>query len=409
MMNQTHLYFLSCLTKPFSKKNLDNRESWDSYLGESRFTFVDRMIKEGLVQHLDIDEQINLIFTVSELKSLLKERGLRVSGNKPELVSRLCAHDPEGMAQIASAKGGGWCVSPKGAELVDQHNREMRLDFDTTIQKIYYFLEKFDYWQAEKIAIEYGNRQVWTFYIGVNWGRNIQIMQEIMESIPDDYVGNEAILEELRIPATILFLFREPSVKDLLLSHPILTDYFDFKLEIENLINISISKCWFDHWRDMERNQLRRYMQPQSSVAFVEVRGSIGPVCSACAQVVGVYLLSDAPVIPVEGCETLSSCKITYHPVFRIETELIEDSYKQGISIDDIAEKRRIEKNIVYFTINTYLPGKRTNGQREFRDDQLEFVDYRDVSNHTTNSPANESSRNDNAWRVVKWLKRLLL
>jgi hypothetical protein len=58
-------------------------------LGESTKLAIDRFIDEGALVPCTLQESIGRLLTVSDLKGLLKERELRLSGNKADLVDRL--------------------------------------------------------------------------------------------------------------------------------------------------------------------------------------------------------------------------------------------------------------------------------------------------------------------------------
>lgn len=74
--------------------DLQYSDYWDKKLGESGMEVIRRFIAEGLIEPAPIKVAIDKKFTVEELKPHMKERGLKVSGKKDELVERIMAADP---------------------------------------------------------------------------------------------------------------------------------------------------------------------------------------------------------------------------------------------------------------------------------------------------------------------------
>ena len=63
---------------------------------------IKSFLDEGLLVHADLGEYLAHKFKVTELKSMLKQRGLPTSGRKSELISRLVQADPEWMQEAAT-------------------------------------------------------------------------------------------------------------------------------------------------------------------------------------------------------------------------------------------------------------------------------------------------------------------
>lgn len=66
---------------------------WADKVGEASATYQ-RCIAEGLIAPASIEQIIDLNYKKEELKPLLKERNLKLSGKKDELIARLMAADP---------------------------------------------------------------------------------------------------------------------------------------------------------------------------------------------------------------------------------------------------------------------------------------------------------------------------
>jgi len=69
-------------------------------LGEKVEVAIERFIQEGMLIPATVEEGLNRLFQVAQLKKLLSERSLSTSGSKGELIERLIAHDKQGMIKI---------------------------------------------------------------------------------------------------------------------------------------------------------------------------------------------------------------------------------------------------------------------------------------------------------------------
>lgn len=85
------VYALSLLDphrkKPFSCEELNALDFGNGKAGERKACQM--LLEKGLIRSLDRDRALAELHTIQELKDLLRQRGLPISGNKPVLVKRL--------------------------------------------------------------------------------------------------------------------------------------------------------------------------------------------------------------------------------------------------------------------------------------------------------------------------------
>jgi len=72
-------------------------DRWREALGESEEQAIRRFVEAGLLTRCSLSERLDWKVRYVELKQMLKERGLKPSGNKVQLIERLCQADPKGM------------------------------------------------------------------------------------------------------------------------------------------------------------------------------------------------------------------------------------------------------------------------------------------------------------------------
>jgi hypothetical protein len=98
----THRLLLADFVCPQDPACYTTRDWWRSALGESPGVAIARFKSEGLLVEPNLDATLEQRFTAAELKSYLKAQGLKVSGRKSALATRLAAADPEEMRRIVS-------------------------------------------------------------------------------------------------------------------------------------------------------------------------------------------------------------------------------------------------------------------------------------------------------------------
>ena len=75
---------------------------WRQLLGEHPKKAINRFFKEGMLDRADLINSLAWRFRVTDLKKMLKERNLPISGNKSKLILRLIESDPNGMKAYVS-------------------------------------------------------------------------------------------------------------------------------------------------------------------------------------------------------------------------------------------------------------------------------------------------------------------
>jgi hypothetical protein len=94
-------------------------------LGEPTKLAIDRFIAEGTLMPCTLQESIGKLLTVAELKELLKERGLRLSGRKADLVDRLIEADKATAEEMVGKRRLMKC-SHKALELLEAFEEERK-------------------------------------------------------------------------------------------------------------------------------------------------------------------------------------------------------------------------------------------------------------------------------------------
>lgn len=80
------------------------REKWTFTLGEDPQQTLDRFLQLGLLAPADVGRTLSAILKVEEIKEVLRQRQLPLSGAKAALLTRLMESDPDGCKMLAAGK-----------------------------------------------------------------------------------------------------------------------------------------------------------------------------------------------------------------------------------------------------------------------------------------------------------------
>lgn len=94
-----HLLLLSKFRNSDSPTKYRNADNWSAALKEKPAKVIEQFIKEGMLEPAELPELVDYKFKASDLKSMLKEKGLKISGRKEDLIKRLIENDSKEMSE----------------------------------------------------------------------------------------------------------------------------------------------------------------------------------------------------------------------------------------------------------------------------------------------------------------------
>jgi len=89
LLPAAYLLLLSKFRKGDSPAGYRGVSHWEAALQEKPETVIKQLFDEGILERGELPDLVNYKFRATDLKLMLKERGLKVSGRKAELVQRL--------------------------------------------------------------------------------------------------------------------------------------------------------------------------------------------------------------------------------------------------------------------------------------------------------------------------------
>lgn len=176
-----HLDLLSKFIKPRDPVPVLNWQFLKETIKEPTNDAIDRFVRDGALVRCTLEETLQCIFTAAQLKKMLKDRGLKVSGSKDELVERLLEADRTGMEQVVSRLTILKC-SPDALAVIEVYEREKQAAQDRAKQASYMALLRSDVKEAFKIYLSFVRK-----YLSPELDSNsyeIEQLQAILKSRP---------------------------------------------------------------------------------------------------------------------------------------------------------------------------------------------------------------------------------
>jgi hypothetical protein len=297
-----HLDLLDKFAKP---RDINQVLSWQyvsQTIGESTKAAIDRFIRDGAIVYSTLDETLECIFQVAQLKKLLQERGPKVTGSKHDLVDRLIAADHDGMHKIAQKAKVMKC-SEMALELLTEFEKRKQIAFDAAKKESFNALRSNDAKSAYRI---YANYQ--KLYNAPNFEASSYQVEEIMYVLKSKpkvlaHVSNDNLIL-LRAIAGMHLLWRDESIASLASSN-----------NMSGLKNDRVAINYIlTHARIAEDLEREKEYAKQVRIEFDA--GDIDS-CELCQALNGkVFDIDKVPELPMIGCTSETGCKCRIETIF---------------------------------------------------------------------------------------------
>lgn len=285
---------------------------WDGPLGEPAGAAVQRFIVSGWLVPATLAAKLGSRFKASDLKPLLKERGLRVSGRKDELIERLIEADETGMTALVAEMKVYEC-SPEARARAEQYKLEQAAKRATTEDRALNQLRVHDFAGASQTVAAFEAAQVFSRGIGIDWSkhnvsRDVGQLKIIFETKPKILDGlADAEWEPLRITVGMMALWGTGSAKAWFPASFVGVVKFDAETAARMLLFASNHKLRLAEYRQLS-DKGARIKGFQVSVTTDS--------CQTCKKMAGKrYGLNDLPELPHAECTHPYGCRCMAMPV----------------------------------------------------------------------------------------------
>jgi hypothetical protein len=300
-----HLLLLSKFLNGNSPKSFYGVEYWKTALGEKPDKIIKNFIREGLLDTAGLSEKINYKYKASDLKKILKERELKVSGHKEELIQRLIDNDIKVMTEATKDIDLYQCTST-GKQLAENYLTDEKDKRESVEREVLKLLSQKDYPNAAQIVAKYEASQVFPRGMGIDWknydgASDVESLEMIFNLKPSILQGiDENRLEQIRIAAAMMKLWGTNKARQWL------PDDFDTGISLDKY-----TACFMLIHHARHLNFIRGYKEAKEMGLNIKIE-IVGThdSCFECKKIQSkIYNLEDLPEIPYPECKHESGCR----------------------------------------------------------------------------------------------------
>lgn len=298
-----YLLFLSKFLSPSAIDEFSKSNIWKDVLNESPEKAIKRFLDEKVVEQVELSGVLDYKFKVSDLKAMLRERGLTLSGRKAELIERLIEDDPNSMKQVTRGLIILQC-SEQGRIIAEQYLTQEKYKKAKLEQEVLQTLQQGRFKEASLIVATFEAEQVFPRGINIDWkhhdpSRDIEMLKIIFSAKPKILIElNDEQMEHLHLAAGMMYILATNQAKDWL------PDNFETELIIDN--DTAARMIYFYASHQVELEQYRA-----TGVKKVEVVAS-DDSCDACKKMAKrKYTIDKVPELPYEKCTSEMGCRCT--------------------------------------------------------------------------------------------------
>ncbi len=300
-----HLLLLSKFRNGDSPARYRDAEYWDTVLKEKAVKVIDQFHKEGVLEPAGLRELVDYKFKVSDLRLMLKERGLKVSGRKEELIQRLIENDEHSMRNATKGLNLYRCTT-EGIQLAEHYLEGEKAKRDAAERDVLYLLARREFPKAVRIVAQYEASQVFPRGLGIDWKNydvdsGVEALKTIFVRTPGILkVIEENRLNKLRLAAAMMQLW---GTRGRNAAERWLPDGFETGIHLDSDAACRMFIFHVAHLRDMAGYK-------EARVKTVEV-SSVG-ACAECQKISGKkYKLESVPELPYAKCTRDIGCRCT--------------------------------------------------------------------------------------------------
>jgi hypothetical protein len=306
--SNAHLKFLAGFING-AEYRPDDRSYWADALRQPTGKAIQVFVEAGLLSSAPLAAKLESALKATEIKALLRERGLPSSGRKAEGVARLVAADPAGMeAKVAGVVA--YVCTDSGRALAQGYLDREEERKTLARRRSFELLRGGDLRQAALVVAEYERSQVFPRGVGVDWNqrpssedlRQLQAITEAKPGLLRDVVPSD--WSALQLAAAMVELWGERSGREWLPEGFAGASNLDPETAIRMVL-----------FAGGHRAKLEQYRQ--SGCNRVEISGCGDGSCHACRKISGKkYRVSQVPELPHPECTHELGCRCMILPAF---------------------------------------------------------------------------------------------
>jgi hypothetical protein len=300
-----HLLLLTKFLNGDSPAKYRDAEYWEKALKENPVKVIDQFHKERMLEPAGLRELVNYKFKTSDLKLMLREKSLKVSGRKEEIIQRLIEYDERSMRDATNDLDLYRCTA-EGIQLAEHYLESEKAKRVEAERDVLVHLERGEFSKAVRIVSQYEASQVFPRGLGVDWENydvdsSVDSLKSIFERVPGILKDvEENRLNKLRMAAAMMHLWGTNTSRNLI------PDDFEtgIRLDVDAACRMFVFHAY--HLRDIARYR-------EAGVQSIEVSSVCdGDTCAECQKInEKKYKLESVPELPYPKCTCDIGCRCT--------------------------------------------------------------------------------------------------
>ena len=299
--SKAHWHLLAQFLREHTLDDFARGDRWRLVLKESPSKAVKRFVKEGLVARADLASQLAYRLKATEIKDMLRERGLKVSGRKEDLIARLIEADPAGAKQ-AAGRLEVFVATEAGRALAEQYVAQERQKREAAELAVMKALEAEDYEEACRVVSAFEEQQVFPRAIPDD---QVWVLRSIFSCRPKILAGlRKEAWTPLRMAAAQSALWGTQTSRWA-------PKNIETGIHLDPATAARMILFWVYNQRQLEI--LRGFPDPVTAVQIVSIQD--GNTCLACRELHGrEYRLARVPELPYPNCTSRMGCRCMIAP-----------------------------------------------------------------------------------------------
>lgn len=298
-----HLLLLTKFRNGDSPTRYRDAKYWEDVLNEKPLKAIEQFLEDGVLEPAGLRELVDYKFKVSDLKLMIKERGLKVSGRKEELVQRIIDNDPKAMREATKELELHRCTA-EGMKLVEHYLGEEKTKREAGEQTVLNLLARREFSKAVRVVAQYEASQVFPRGLGTDWNNydgasDAKSLKTIFDTTPAILISiQKDRLSQLRLAAGMMQLWGASNPRHWL------PDGFETGIHLNSDAACRMFVFHATHLRNMASYR-------EARVKTVEVSSvDDGDTCSECRKISGKkYKPENVPELPYAKCTCEIGCR----------------------------------------------------------------------------------------------------
>lgn len=201
-----HNLLLTKFLRPQDPDSFARRDDWTRVLGEDPRRAIKRFVDEGLLESVALAELLARLYKVSDLKEMLQQRGLPVSGRKEDLIARLIEADQKGVQRAVAGVTLLRC-SAEGRQVAEEYLAQEQIRRERMEKEAIEALKSHRFRDASLAVASYEAKQVFSRGMGIDWrhydpSNDVEILTAIFQQKPKRLAHlTDVQMEAVRIAA----------------------------------------------------------------------------------------------------------------------------------------------------------------------------------------------------------------